>query len=43
MEEEEDDLWCHYSGMPSPMSYMRCDEFLVDCKCKEKLDGKKNI
>ena len=44
--DEEEDLWCHYSGMPSPMAYMKCDEceeLLVDCKCKEKSDGKKNI
>jgi thymidylate synthase len=36
---DEDDLWCNYSGMPSPMSYMRCDEcdeILYECKCKEK-------
>ena len=26
MDEEEDDLWCYYSGMPSPMDYMKCDE-----------------
>jgi len=35
-----DDLWCNYSGMPSPMSYMRCDkcdEVQSECKCKEQL------
>ena len=43
MKEEnlEDDLWCHYSGMPSPMSYMRCDKCdEVLCKCKEKTMNK---
>ena len=29
---EEDDKWCYYSGMPSPMAYMVCDE------CKEGSD-----
>ena len=36
---DEDDLWCNYSGMPSTMSYMRCDkcdEVSSECKCKEK-------
>jgi hypothetical protein len=36
---DENDLWCNYSGMPSPMSYIRCDEcdeILYECKCKEK-------
>jgi hypothetical protein len=36
---DEDDLWCNYSGMPSPISYIRCDEcneILYECKCKEK-------
>lgn len=31
-----DDLWCEYSGMPSPMSYVRCDkckELVNECKC----------
>jgi hypothetical protein len=40
---EEDNLWCNYSGMPSPMSYMRCnkcDEVLYECKCKEKTMNK---
>ena len=41
--DEEEDLWCYYSGMPSPMSYMRCDEceeYLIECTCKEILDVK---
>ena len=40
---EEKDLWCNYSGMPSPMSYMRCDkcdEVTSECKCKEKTMNK---
>jgi hypothetical protein len=43
MKEDEDNLWCNYSGMPSPMSYMRCDkcdEVLCECKCKEKTMNK---
>lgn len=39
----KDDLWCNYSDMPSPMSYMRCDEcdeLLYGCKCKEKTMNK---
>jgi len=43
MMNEEDNLWCNYSGMPSPMSYMRCDkcdEVLYECKCKEKTMNK---
>jgi len=43
MMNEEDNLWCNYSGMPSPMSYMRCDkcdEVLCECKCKEKIMNK---
>jgi hypothetical protein len=31
-----DDLWCEYSGMPSPMAYVRCNkckEFVNECKC----------
>jgi hypothetical protein len=40
---DENDLWCNYSGMPSPMSYIRCDEcdeILYECKCKEKTMNK---
>jgi thymidylate synthase len=43
MMNEEDNLWCNYSGMPSPMSYMRCDkcdEVQSECKCKEKTMNK---
>ena len=43
MMNEEKDLWCNYSGMPSPMSYMRCDkcdEVQYECKCKEKTMNK---
>ena len=32
----KDELWCEYSGMPSPMAYMECDkckELVNDCKC----------
>ena len=39
MDEEEDDLWCYYSGMPSPTAYVKCDvcgELLVDCICLKK-------
>ena len=37
--EGEDNLWCHYSGMPSPMAYMECEdcgEMLSECECIEK-------
>ena len=36
--EEEDDQWCYYSGMPSPMAYVKCDEcgeLLDECECDE--------
>jgi len=38
MEEEESDLWCYYSGMPSPMSYVKCEECgerFGECTCSE--------
>ena len=25
--EENDDLWCHYSNLPSPMSYVECADY----------------
>lgn len=36
--EEEDDLWCHYSNMLSPMAYVKCDEcgeLKSVCECEE--------
>jgi hypothetical protein len=46
MMNEEKDLWGNYSGMPSPMSYMRCDkcdEVQSECKCKEKIMNKEQL
>jgi hypothetical protein len=40
---EQEDLWCYYSNMPSPLSYINCESCgnsLVDCKCKKE-DSKK--
>ena len=37
----EDDQWCYYSGMPSPMAYVKCDEcgeLLDECECENKLE-----
>lgn len=31
----EDDQWCYYSGMPSPMAYVKCGELLEECECDE--------
>lgn len=36
--EEEDDLWCHYSNMLSPMAYVKCDEcgeLKSVCECED--------
>jgi len=38
---KEDNLWCYYSGMPSPMSYMicnECEETSDECLCEENLE-----
>jgi hypothetical protein len=38
---KEDNLWCYYSGMPSPASYMicgECKETLDECLCEENLE-----
>lgn len=24
---EKNDLWCHYSDLPSPLSYMECTDY----------------
>lgn len=32
----DDNLWCHYSGMPSPKSYMKCEDCgdsMDECTC----------
>jgi hypothetical protein len=26
MKDEEDNLWCHYSDMPSPLAYMQNEQ-----------------
>jgi hypothetical protein len=36
--EEEDELWCHYSNMLSPMAYVKCEEcgeLKSVCECEE--------
>jgi hypothetical protein len=36
--EDEENLWCNYSEMPSPTAYMKCDEckeYVSDCICDE--------
>lgn len=36
--EEEDNLWCQYSNMLSPMAYVKCeecDELKSVCECEE--------
>jgi len=39
-----DELWCEYSGMPSPMAYMdceKCKELVNNCTCmiNEEIDN----
>lgn len=38
IEEEDDDLWCYYSNMLSPMAYVKCDEcgeLKSVCECED--------